>query len=102
MGTIFIMNFHHGRSKRILVRGENREVRVVARSEVIDTRDYRVRRWKLQMQGTQLKIGFVPLIDAGPLIAAQELGYFAEEGLGVSLHRQIGWANIRDKLSFGQ
>ena len=48
-----------------------------------------------------LKIGFIPLIDAAPLIAAHELGYFAAEGLSVSLHRQIGWANIRDKLSFG-
>ena len=60
------------------------------------------RRWKLHMQGSQLKIGFVPLIDAAPLIAAFQLGYFREEGLNVSLHRQIGWANIRDKLSFGQ
>ncbi|MGN6370779.1 MAG: CmpA/NrtA family ABC transporter substrate-binding protein [Phycisphaerae bacterium] len=54
------------------------------------------------MQGSLLKIGFVPLIDAAPLIAAWEQGYFREEGLQVSLHRQIGWANIRDKLSYGQ
>jgi ABC-type nitrate/sulfonate/bicarbonate transport system substrate-binding protein len=42
------------------------------------------------------------LIDAAPLIAAQELGYFAEEGLHVVLQRQIGWGNIRDKLTFGE
>ena len=48
-----------------------------------------------------LRIGFVPLLDAAPLIAALELGLFADEGLNVSLHRQIGWANIRDKLAFG-
>lgn len=41
-------------------------------------------------------------MDAAPLIAARELGYFADEGLDVSLHRQIGWGNVRDKLTFGQ
>lgn len=47
-------------------------------------------------------LGFVPLVDAAPLIVALELGYFAEEGLNVVLHRQIGWGNVRDKLTFGQ
>lgn len=49
----------------------------------------------------ELKVGFVPLLDAAPLIAAHELGYFAEENLAVSLERQIGWGNVRDKLTFG-
>lgn len=53
------------------------------------------------MAGHQLKIGFVPLIDAAPIIVARDRGFFDEEGLDVSLHRQVGWANIRDKLSFG-
>ncbi len=52
-------------------------------------------------RGGPLRLGFVPLIDAAPLIAAAELGYFADEGLHVSLERQIGWANVRDKLAFG-
>jgi ABC-type nitrate/sulfonate/bicarbonate transport system substrate-binding protein len=52
-------------------------------------------------RGGALRLGFVPLIDAAPLIAAAELGYFADEGLQVSLERQIGWANVRDKLAFG-
>jgi ABC-type nitrate/sulfonate/bicarbonate transport system substrate-binding protein len=53
------------------------------------------------MGTTALRLGFIPLIDAAPLIAAQERGFFAEERLSVTLHRQIGWANVRDKLSFG-
>src|SRR4051812_12480552 len=47
-------------------------------------------------------LGFVPLLDAAPLILAAELGYFADEGLTVALHRQIGWGNVRDKLVYGQ
>jgi two-component system, oxyanion-binding sensor len=53
-------------------------------------------------QGHVLRIGFVPLLDAAPLIAAHELGFFAQENLSVSLQRQIGWANVRDKLTHGQ
>jgi ABC-type nitrate/sulfonate/bicarbonate transport system substrate-binding protein len=49
-----------------------------------------------------VQIGFVPLLDAAPLIIASRLGYFADEGLRVTLDRQIGWGNIRDKLTFGQ
>jgi two-component system, oxyanion-binding sensor len=48
-----------------------------------------------------IHIGFVPLIDAAPLVVAHELGFFTDEGLDVRLDRQIGWGNIRDKLSYG-
>jgi ABC-type nitrate/sulfonate/bicarbonate transport system substrate-binding protein len=50
----------------------------------------------------ELRIGFVPLIDAAPVICALELGYFKDEGLAVTLHQQIGWGNVRDKLIYGQ
>jgi ABC-type nitrate/sulfonate/bicarbonate transport system substrate-binding protein len=49
----------------------------------------------------KLRLGFVPLTDAAPLIAALRCGYFADEGLGVTLERQIGWGNVRDKLVYG-
>ncbi len=44
----------------------------------------------------------MPLTDAAPLLVAAEQGFFADEGLRVELHRQIGWGNVRDKLTFGQ
>lgn len=49
----------------------------------------------------EVRVGFVPLIDAAPVIAAQELGFFGEEGLSVVLERQLGWGNIRDKIAGG-
>ena len=49
-----------------------------------------------------VRIGFVPLTDAAPLVVAAERGFFADEGLRVVLERQIGWGNVRDKLTFGQ
>ncbi len=48
-----------------------------------------------------LRVGFVPLTDAAPLVVSAERGFFDDEGLRVSLERQIGWGNVRDKLTFG-
>lgn len=48
-----------------------------------------------------LNLGFVPLLDAAPLIVAQELGFFRDAGLTVTLHREASWASLRDKLVFG-
>ncbi len=49
-----------------------------------------------------LRVGYVPLLDAAPLIAAVELGICERHGLNVKLMRQPGWANIRDHVIFGE
>ncbi len=49
----------------------------------------------------RITIGFIPLTDAAPLIAAHERGFAEEEGLAFDLVREVSWANIRDKLSIG-
>jgi nitrate/nitrite transport system substrate-binding protein len=48
-----------------------------------------------------LRIGFTPICDCAPLVAAQELGLFAEYGLDVSLEHQSSWATSRDLLRIG-
>lgn len=48
-----------------------------------------------------LRLGYVPLIDAAPLIVAQELGFAAEEGLALDLVRLGAWAQARDMLGAG-
>ena len=48
-----------------------------------------------------LQIGFIPLIDAAPLITAVEKGFAAAEGLDVTLVREVSWSNVRDKLNVG-
>src|SRR4051812_7865125 len=57
-----------------------------------------------QRQSTQrpLRVGYVPLNDAAPLIMAQELGIFAKYGVEVELSREFGWATIRDKGLYGE
>jgi len=49
-----------------------------------------------------LRLGFLALTDAAPLVAAQELGIFAHHGLRVQLNREVGWATIRDKVIYGE
>jgi ABC-type nitrate/sulfonate/bicarbonate transport system substrate-binding protein len=48
-----------------------------------------------------LDLGFVALVDAAPLIVAKARGEFDAEGLDVSLHREVSWATIRDKVAAG-
>jgi len=48
-----------------------------------------------------LTFGFIPLTDCAPLVVAQAKGFFADEGLDVTLSREASWATIRDKLAVG-
>ncbi len=48
-----------------------------------------------------LRVGYVALTDAAPLLAAEELGFFARQGLRVSLSEESAWAAVRDKLALG-
>jgi ABC-type nitrate/sulfonate/bicarbonate transport system substrate-binding protein len=50
---------------------------------------------------TALTLGFVPLTDCAPLIVAQDKGFFADEGLEVTLSREVSWATVRDKVGVG-
>ena len=45
-----------------------------------------------------LKIGFIPITCASPLIMADPLGFYREQGLTVQLMKTAGWALIRDKM----
>jgi ABC-type nitrate/sulfonate/bicarbonate transport systems, periplasmic components len=49
-----------------------------------------------------LRIGFLALTDAAPLIVAQRLGFFERRGLKVVLEREVGWATIREKILYGE
>src|ERR1051326_1843586 len=53
-------------------------------------------------RGRPLRVGFLPLTDAAPLAAAQELGIYARHGIRVELSREVGWATIREKIVYGE
>ena len=49
-----------------------------------------------------LRLGFMPLIDCAPLLAAVRLQLDRKHGLRLQLHRQASWAAVRDKLLAGE
>ena len=48
-----------------------------------------------------LRIGYIPLFDAGLLFVAAACGFDEAEGLKFELFREASWANLRDKLALG-
>ncbi|TDV35720.1 nitrate/nitrite transport system substrate-binding protein [Paraburkholderia caballeronis] len=51
---------------------------------------------------SHLRLGFVSLTDAAPLVVAKTLEFGHRHGLTLELCRQPSWAGIRDKLLWGE
>lgn len=49
-----------------------------------------------------MRVGYVPLLDAAPLLMADELGLFEKEGVRVELCRELGWGSVREKIAYGE
>lgn len=54
------------------------------------------------MSTVALTAGFIPLVDAAPLIIARELRFAEEEGLDLTLRNAPSWSTLRDLLVLGQ
>jgi nitrate/nitrite transport system substrate-binding protein len=53
---------------------------------------------KAPLEKTRLKIGFIPITCATPLIMAHPMGFYQKQGLDVEVVKTAGWALIRDKM----
>lgn len=51
------------------------------------------------MTTTTVHAGFIPLLDAAPLIVAARMGFAEAEGLALELTREMSWASLRDRLA---
>ena len=60
-------------------------------------RDRGVRRRAVPMEKKDLKVGFIPITCATPIIMAKPMGFYAKHGLNVEVIKTAGWAVIRDK-----
>ncbi|MDQ2648000.1 MAG: ABC transporter substrate-binding protein [Actinomycetota bacterium] len=49
-----------------------------------------------------VKLGFIALTDCASILMAQELGYFAERDLQVTIEKQASWPATRDNLLTNQ
>ncbi len=50
------------------------------------------------LEKPDLKIGFIAITCATPLIMSDPLGFYKKQGLNVTLNKTAGWALIRDKM----
>jgi nitrate/nitrite transport system substrate-binding protein len=50
------------------------------------------------LEKKDLRIGFIPITCATPLIMSSPLGFYDKQGLNVTLVKTAGWALIRDKM----
>lgn len=55
-----------------------------------------------KLEKTKLKVGFVPITCATPIIMAQPMGFYAKYGLDVDVIKTAGWAVARDKSLNGE
>src|SRR5258706_8060904 len=53
---------------------------------------------KGRIEKKDLKVGFIPITCATPLIMSTPLGFYEKQGLNVTLVKTAGWALIRDKV----
>lgn len=52
-------------------------------------------------QRTEVRVGFMPLLDCALLVIAHETGMARQQGLSLRLVRESSWANIRDRVAIG-
>ncbi|MFB2919385.1 CmpA/NrtA family ABC transporter substrate-binding protein [Aerosakkonema funiforme] len=51
---------------------------------------------------TKIKLGYIPIVEAAPLIVAKEKGFFARYGMTeVDIAKQANWGSARDNLEIG-
>jgi nitrate/nitrite transport system substrate-binding protein len=50
------------------------------------------------LEKKDLRIGFIPINCATPLIMADPLGFYQQQGLSVTLSKTAGWALVRDQM----
>ncbi|MFW2586907.1 ABC transporter substrate-binding protein [Sagittula sp. SSi028] len=54
------------------------------------------------MRTVTLPVAYMPLVDAAPLIVAQEMGFAESEAIALELIPAPSWSSLRDMLSFGR
>ena len=54
-----------------------------------------------QLEAKTISLGFIPILEAAPLVIGVEKGFFAKHGLEVKLSKQANWGAARDNVVLG-
>jgi nitrate/nitrite transport system substrate-binding protein len=55
-----------------------------------------------KIEKKSLKFGMIKLTDCAPIVVAKELGYFADEGLNVTIEVQPSWITVQNRVISGE
>ena len=91
--------FPHDAQRRRFLRAVGKGTAMAAISSVLPVASLQaMAQEKGPLEKTSLKIGFIPITCATPLIMAHPLGFYSKQGLNVEVIKTAGWALIRDKM----
>lgn len=91
--------FPHDGQRRRFLRAVGKGTAMAAISSVLPVASLQaMAQEKGPLEKTNLKIGFIPITCATPLIMAHPLGFYSKQGLNVEVIKTAGWALIRDKM----
>lgn len=54
------------------------------------------------MRLVTIPLAYMPLVDAAPVIVAEEMGFAEAEGIALDLIAAPSWSSVRDMLAFGR
>ncbi len=91
--------FPHDEQRRRFLRAVGKNTAMAAIASVLPVASLQaMAQEKRTLEKTDLKIGFIPITCATPLIMAHPLGFYKKEGLNVEVTKTAGWALVRDKV----
>jgi len=91
--------FPHDEERRLFLRAVGKGTAMAAIASVLPVASLQaMAQEKGALEKTNLKIGFIPITCATPLIMAHPLGFYEKQGLKVEVTKTAGWALVRDKV----
>ena len=91
--------FPHDQERRNFLRAVGKKTAMAAIASVLPVACLQaMAQEKGPLEKPNLKIGFIPITCATPLIMAHPLGFYNKQGLNVEVTKTAGWALIRDKM----
>ncbi len=96
-GAVLRALFPHDAGRRAFLRAVGASTAVAAISQFLPLGTASEVFAQAAPEKKNLKIGFIPITCATPIIMAHPMGFYAKHGLDVEVVKTAGWAVIRDK-----
>jgi nitrate/nitrite transport system substrate-binding protein len=90
--------FPHEPLRRAFLKAVGRDAAIAAIASVVPLASLQALAQGGRIERKDIKIGFISITCASPLIMAEPLGFYSEQGLKVQLVKTPGWGVIRERV----